>query len=266
MLQSAQSSVTPIARAGLISKGVVYCLLGLLAFMSAFEIGGQSGEGATKKGVFNLVEGVGGKWLLGVLAVGLFCYAAWRFIQAFRESRENEKATKKGGKVIRYVFSGLVYSLLAFYAARRFFGNGDKGGGDNTQQTVSELMSKPFGVWLVGLLGLAFVITGIYQVYYGLSEKYRKHVEDRGIHSGASHSLVRAGKIGYVARGIVWLLLAWMAFRAAFHANSSEAGNTGKAFHFLESASFGSYLLGALGIGLICYGVFNFIRARFERF
>lgn len=266
-LQSTKpSSVAPIARAGLISKGVVYCLLGALAFMSAFEIGGQSDEDANKKGVFNLIETVGGKWLLGVLAVGLFCYAAWRFIEAFKEGRETKGATKKGGKVIRYIFSGIVYFLLALYAAKRFFGNGDKSGGDNTQSTVSELMSKPFGDWLVGLLGVALAITGIYQIYYGLSEKYRKHVQELSLRSTASRNLLRAGKIGYVARGIVWLILAWLLFKASFQSDSREAGDTGKAFHFLETASFGSYLLGALGIGLICYGIFNFIRARFERF
>lgn len=266
-LQSAlpSSSVAPIARAGLISKGVVYCLLGALAFMSAFEIGGRSDEDATKKGVLNLIEGVGGKVLLGILALGLFCYTAWRLIQAFTEGRRSEGATKKSGKVIRYLFSAIGYFLFALYAANRFFGNGDKSGGDKTQSTVSELMSKPFGDWLAGLLGLALAITGIYQIYYGISGKYRKHVQDLSLHSTASRNLLRAGKIGYVARGIVWLILSWLLFKAAFQSDYGEAGNTGKAFHFLEAASFGSYLLGALGIGLICYGVFNFIRARFER-
>lgn len=260
------SAVTPIARAGLISKGVVYCLLGTLAFMSAFEIGGRSDEDASKKGVFDLIESVGGRWLLGVLALGLFCYAAWRFIEAFREGRQPKDATKKGSKVIRYLFSAIVYFLLALYAANRFFGNGDKGGGDKTQSTVSELMTKPFGDWLVGLLGLALAITGIYQIYYGISGKYRKHVQDLSLRSTASRNLLRAGTIGYVARGIVWLMLSWLLFRAAFQSDSGQAGDTSKAFHFLEGASFGSYLLGALGLGLVCYGVFNFIRARFERF
>jgi hypothetical protein len=260
------SSVTPIARAGLISKGVVYCLLGLLAFMAAFEIGGTSDKDASKKGVFDLIEGVGGKWLIGILALGLFCYTFWRVIQVFREARKSKGATKKSGKAIRYLFSAIVYFLLALYAARRFFGNGGKGGADSTQSTATELMSKPLGPWLVGLLGLALAITGVYQIFYGWSGKYRKHVQDMSLHSTASRNLLRAGKIGYVARGIVWLMLAWLLFRAAFESDSREAGDTSKAFHFLEGASFGSYLLGALGIGLVCFGVFNFVRARWERF
>jgi hypothetical protein len=75
-----------------------------------------------------------------------------------------------------------------------------------------------------------------------------------------------AGKIGYVARGIVWLVIGWLFTKAAFHKNSSEAGDTSEAFGFLAEASYGSYLLAGVGLGLICYGIFNFIRVRYETF
>ena len=78
--------------------------------------------------------------------------------------------------------------------------------------------------------------------------------------------LLIAGKTGYVARGIVWLIIGWMFSKAAIHSNSSEAGDTSKAFSFLQSGSYGSYLLGAVALGLIFYGILNFIRARHERF
>ncbi len=77
--------------------------------------------------------------------------------------------------------------------------------------------------------------------------------------------LLKSGKIGYVARGIVWLIIAWLFSKAAWFSNASEAGDTAEAFRFLEEASYGSYLLGALGLGLLCYGIFNFIRAFYEK-
>ena len=51
-----KSWVKPVAKAGLITKGLVYSLVGALAFMAAFEIGGKSNENADKKGVFNFIE------------------------------------------------------------------------------------------------------------------------------------------------------------------------------------------------------------------
>lgn len=259
------SSIAPIARTGLTAKGVVYCLLGVLAFMAAFEIGGQSNNEADKKGVFSMVESLGGKWFLGILAAGLLCYSAWRFVHAFNLRKEKEDKKKTATQMIRYSFSGLVYLSIAAYAIKRLFGNGDKNA-DGTHDAVSELMQKPMGAWGVGLLSLIMLGTGVYQIYYGLSEKYKKHVEGMSLHSSASKTLLLAGKIGYLARGIVWLIIAWLIMKAALHANSNEAGDTSKAFQFLESSSYGSYLLGALGLGVLCYGFFNFVRARYEKF
>ena len=127
-------------------------------------------------------------------------------------------------------------------------------------------LNHSFGQLVIGLAALVLAGVGIYQIYYGLSEKYRKHVQQLNLHSSRSSLLLRAGKAGYISRGIVWLIIAYLLLRAALHNNSSEAGDTGKAFEFIESSAFGSYLLGALGVGLIAYGVFNFIRARYETF
>ena len=75
-----------------------------------------------------------------------------------------------------------------------------------------------------------------------------------------------AGKIGYVARGIVWLIIGWLFVKAALEANASKAGDTEDAFQFLATASYGSYILGEFGMGLCFYGLFNLIRARYEPF
>ena len=89
---------------------------------------------------------------------------------------------------------------------------------------------------------------------------------DLGLHSTQAKTMLVAGKAGYISRGIVWLIIAWMLMKAAIRASSQEAGDTSKAFGFLESSPYGSYMLGALGLGLIGYGVFSFVRARYERF
>lgn len=256
--------IARIAKAGLIAKGIVYVTLGILGFMAAFELGSQSDGEAGRNGVFKFIkDSPGGGWLLGLLAAGLVCYSLWRFIQSFR--KEDGGKEIKPAKRVRYFLSGLAYLAVAFSAIKMDLGAGGSKG-DQNQQMAGELLSKPFGQWLVGIAALILAAIGIYQVFYGLSEKYKKHVEGMSTHSKASSILLSAGKTGYVARGIVWLIVAFLGLKAALHSNASEAGDTAKAFQFLESSSYGSYLLGALGIGLMAYGVFNFIRARYERF
>jgi len=78
--------------------------------------------------------------------------------------------------------------------------------------------------------------------------------------------MLMAGKIGYISRGVVWLIISFLTVRAAIHASSSETGGEAKAFRFVETSPFGSYLLATLGIGLLAYGLFCFVRARYEHF
>ncbi|MFL5809875.1 MAG: DUF1206 domain-containing protein [Flavisolibacter sp.] len=251
------------ARIGMIAKGIVYLTMGILAFMAAFEIAGTRDEEANRKGVFNFIRGnPAGTWLLGFVAAGLVCYGVWRIIQSFTTNDKKQK--KKWMKRSRYLFSGLSYLALAFTAIKIMFN--DQSNGDKNQQMSAQIMEKPYGGWLLILGALAFAATGMYQAWYGFANKYKKHVQDLDLKSTASSILLPAGKVGYVARGIVWLLLAFLLSRAAIHSNAHEAGDTGKAFEFVEASVFGSYILAALGLGLAAYGIFNFIRARWERF
>ena len=255
--------LTNVARVGLIAKGIVYVILGTLGFMAAFEIAGQSNNDTNKTGVFTSIkEFPGGMFVLGLLAAGLLCYSLWRGIQTFSNTDDPEK---KWSKRARYFFSGLVYLSLAFTAIQLIFKNRNDDG-DKNQYWASQILDHPLGQWLIGLAALILAAVGIYQIYYGLSEKYKKHVQQLKLQSSGSILLLRSGKVGYISRGIVWLILAYLFLKAAIHDNSSEAGDTGKAFSFIEASTFGSFLLGGLGIGLIAYGVFNFIRARYETF
>src|SRR5690349_19598430 len=107
------SWMTPMARIGLISKGVVYCLLGMLAFMAAFEISGLRDEQADKKGVVEFVQqSTGGNLMLALIVAGLICYSGWRLLEAFRKKRPGSENSI--GKKIRYAFSGLMYLSFAF--------------------------------------------------------------------------------------------------------------------------------------------------------
>ncbi len=248
--------VDSLARIGLTAKGCVYSLVGVLAFMAAFELAGTSDSSANQKGAFQLVKNSsGGSVLLSALTLGLVAYCIWRFIQAF-------SAQHKVVKKARYFFSGLAYAALAFTAMKLLFNSGSSG--SQKQEYLAEFLSKPKGEWLVGVIALILVAIGVYQVYYGLSEKYKKHVQQMNEKTQGSKLLLLSGKIGYPARGIVWLLLSFLLFKAVIESDKHGATDTGGVFTFVENGPFGSYMLAAIGIGLVAYGIFNFIRAKYE--
>jgi hypothetical protein len=258
-----RESIVTIAKTGLIAKGIVYLLLGAIAVMAAWDLGNTAGKEVNQKTAWSSVEDLpGGNILLIILAIGLLCYTVFRIIQTFRKhGPEKIKWTKR----VRYFFSAITYLLLTFSVAKFALEHGGKSK-DQNQQMASEMMTKPMGAWLVIAGGIIMALIGLYQLYYGLSEKYKKHVQSFQLQSSAASALTRSGKIGYAARGIVWLLISYLLILAGLHHNSSEAGDTGEAFQLLETSTLGTVFAGAIGLGLIAYGVFNFIRAKHDRF
>lgn len=256
------NSFRSLALAGLVAKGIVYCLLGVLLFMSAFHLNGKSTTETDNRGVFSFVEELpAGRILLAVIALGLLCYMVWRVIQAFGDTERKGKDVKGLAQRGRYLLSGLFYLSIAALAVKMIFS--DPANSDQKQNLASLLFAHSLGKIAAFAVALIFTGNGCYQVYYGLAEKFSKHIGANG-KMGSDKLINAAAKAGYTARGITWILIGWLFGNAAWHANAAEAGDSSKAFTALSESSYGIYMLAAMGLGLICYGVFNFIRARYE--
>lgn len=257
------TSFEKLARAGLAAKGIVYFILGILTLASVYNVMGAKTGDTDKQGVFTAVSDLpGGRLLLGIIAAGLVCYVLWRVIQAVADTAHKGNDGKGLAVRARYLVSGLAYATVA-YSAMRMAISDEKGSGGRIRESVAELLSKPFGQWLVGILACVFLGVGIYQIYYALSEKYQKHVTGTSSEENRKLMLV-AGKVGYVARGVVWALISWLLFKAAINSNSAEAGDTSKAFALVEKSDYGTMMLTVIAAGLILYGLFSILRAKNE--
>jgi hypothetical protein len=260
-----RSWLPKLARTGLISKGVVYCILGTLAFLAAFEIYDESTTYTGKEDVSRIIGHYTGECIIiALIAVGLLSFTAWRIMESISSSNHPYKEKTPAIRA-RYFFSGLVYFSVAVYAITYLFVNNGRSS-NGSSDIVTRLLLLPSGKLFVFICALCIAGIGIYQGYYGLSENYRKHVSKLNVSSKKTGILLRSARIGYISRGIVWLMIAFLLINAAVHSNAHQAGNSTRLFGFIERSPFGSYMLGILGLGLIFYGVFNFIRARYENF
>ena len=104
--------IKKMARTGFVAKGMVYLLTGVLAFLAAFNLGGQK---AGKLQVIDFLENQPfGKIILGALGIGLCCYALWRFIQSLQNPENINSDTKGTIKRVSFFISGLIYMALGF--------------------------------------------------------------------------------------------------------------------------------------------------------
>lgn len=254
--------IEKFARFGIAAKGAVYILIGVLAAMAAFGEGGSTGG---RKNAFEWVlQQPFGQILLGLVIIGLLGYVTWRMIMAFMDPDGNGTDAKGMAKRAGFFISGLTYLFFAFSAARMLFsqlGSGGSGGGRET--LIAKALQQPFGQILVGIFAAIVIGKGLYQLYRGFTGKFKEHVNERTMSHQEHEVYTRSGRVGYIARGIVFAILGYFLVQAALQSDASEAGGTGQALSFLSSTG-GPYIMGAVAIGLAAYGVFMFVKSKYR--
>ncbi|QHJ08094.1 DUF1206 domain-containing protein [Hymenobacter busanensis] len=260
---SASSGLRTLARFGFAAKGIVYLLLGILAVLAA--TGSRGGRTADKQQVLQTIQNMPlGRWLLGLVALGLAGYVVWRLTQAFRDTENKGHDAKGLAQRASFAFSGLIYAGLAYYAGKAAFENtaaGAGSGGNTRQSVVATLLEQPYGQWLVGAAALGVIGAGLYQIYRAYSGSFAKHVNSSQLPASQQRLVHRMGQVGYTARGVVWGILGYFLLQAARHANPNEAQDTEAAFDWLGAMGPGVLLVVALGF--VCYGLYMLVRAKY---
>jgi hypothetical protein len=257
-----------LARTGLVAKGVSYGLVGVLAVALALGAGGQatSRQGALEKLASNGL----GKVVLALLAIGFAAYAIWRFVQAVAEREdpgdgETKGAAKKWGKRAGYVGRGLIYAGLTASTVKILLGSG--GGQSQTgkaHKTTAMVLSWPAGTWLVGIAGAVVVGVGLWNLYRGVARKFEDRWRTGEMGEQARKWGARAGLVGHVARAVVFSLIGIFLAKAAIDYNPKDAIGLDGALRKLSDAGYGPYLLGLTAAGLVAYGLYCFVDARYR--
>ncbi len=245
-------------RIGLVARGFVYCLLGVLALSLA--LGGTSqGDQVDQRGALEeLAERPMGRPLLAALAAGFVAYALWRVLRAINgeggEKPDAKSRTIDAAKVA-------VYLSFTYYAAKLALG--DDGGDDRTEQEfTARLMENGTGRWVVGLAGVVVVGVGAYQCWRGVEQKFRKRLTE--LVGEERKAVVTVGVIGHVARGIVIGVAGALVIRAAVKFDPSQPVGIDAALKEVVSHSYGPALLSAVALGVVAFGLYSFAEAKYR--
>lgn len=243
-------------RAGLVAYGAVHLLIAWLALQLAF--GNNEGEASNKGAMRQLAEQAFGEVLIWAIAVGMFLLVIWRLLEAgFGHSDEEGKKRwlKRGVSLGKAV----IYSVVGYTAVTVALGAGSDSKG---RSTTAKLMDLPAGQWLVGLIGVGIIVYGGVLIRNGLSEKFKEHLTAEGKSGDVGTAYVWFGKAGYVAKGIAIGIVGGLFVYAALSHEPKKSGGLDDALHTVLEQPFGPILLGVIAIGIGCYGLFCFARAR----
>ena len=248
-----------LARLGYASKAVVYGIIGVLAFGAAFGLS----RATDQEGAFlAILRQPFGTFLLVIIALGLLGYAVWRTVQAIADP----EGKGKGMKGIAYrswlVSRGVFHGYLALEALR--FARRQVSGGNDAEHWLGRIMDQPFGKWLVVFTGLGVAGYGIGQIVAAFVAKLDKRLRLSGLSTGRRRWLLAISRYGLAARGVVFAIIGYFVMQAGLHQQPSQARDVGEALRALAQGREGSWFLAVVALGLISYGGYELIKARYR--
>lgn len=248
-----------LARAGLTARGIIYILIGLVAFLVAI---GQTKREADQTGALQLLAGKPyGMVLLWLLAIGFVAYALWRLSEAaFGVTGEGNGA----GPRLKSLGRAIVYAFFASVTVKVISGTANNQSRQQ-QDLTAKVMQHSGGRWLVGIVGIVVVIVGLVLITEGLRRKFLKLLQLSGLSLTARSVVTWLGTIGTTARGIVFALAGVLVVDAAVTHKAARSGGIDKALLTLRDQPFGEILLILAALGLIIFGVYGLCEARWRK-
>ncbi len=247
-----------LARAGYAARGVVYLLLGALALTSALWGGGSEDTSGALSGLLDLPFG---RVLVGLIAFGLLGYVLWKLAQGLLDADgvgdDAKGVLARAGQLV----SAGVNLFLMLTAARLAINGGGAGGGNGEEKASAWLIQQPFGPFLLGLVACGVLAAGAVQIWYGATDGYRKRLSLPHAHRSWMEKVC---KFGLIARGVVLLIIGGFLFYAAWTVSPEHAGGTAEALDYVHSLPFGRWLYGLIALGLVAFGAYGLIEARYR--
>ena len=259
--ETAEDAWEKVARIGYVVSGLVHFLIGVLALQLAL---GDTDKQADQTGALSaLAKEPFGATVLWISVVGFVALGAWQLAKAAHVGQAQHTDSSTTGDRLKAIGRAVVYFALAAAAFSWTSGAGSSSS-NQTQGLTADLLKVPAGQLLVGAIGLAIIGVGIYHVVKGWREKFLEDLTR--LPSGHAGRGTRwAGKIGYVAKGIALGIVGGLFITAAVQHDASEASGLDGAMHTLKESPAGTVLLVLVAIGLMAFGVYCFVRARYGR-
>ncbi|WP_284974950.1 DUF1206 domain-containing protein [Arthrobacter sp. efr-133-TYG-104] len=244
-----------VARAGYAVSGILHVLIGVIALQLAV---GRGGEADVTGAISQMASEPAGPFLLWTCFAACAALALWQLgnaILGYRRGVDNKVSKRLSAAGQAVVYAALAATLISFVVGK------DKNSRESTTDVTASLMKVPFGTAILIAVGAGIMITGIVFGVRGFTRSFKKDLalsskkEDRDFQ-------LSVGVIGYVAKGIALLLVGLLVVIATVTARPEQSTGLDGSLKALREQPYGPYLLGAVALGLIAYGLFLMVKAK----
>jgi Domain of Unknown Function (DUF1206) len=248
-----------MARAGFAVSGVLHFLVGSIAIRLA--MGGQ-GKADVSGAVAELASQPAGPILLWSSFAACVALAIWQTSDAIFDFN-HLPPRKKLGRKLKAAGQAVVFAAFAVTLASFASGAG-KDNSKSASDLTAALMKAPGGIVLLIVVGAAVAVTGIVYAVRGFRKSFEKNLRMPAPRTQRT-AVTALGVTGYAAKGVALLLVGLLIIIATVSAHPEESTGLDGGLKALRDQPFGIYLLAAVAIGLICYGVLQVVRAKLAK-
>lgn len=249
-----------IARFGLATRGTLYFVVALLALQIA---AGDYSENADREGALQAVARQPlGRALVAILALGLGAYALWRLVEGVVNPQDRDDDAKGWTMRAAEIGRAAIYVTGVVTAVRVVLGT--TSGSSQESDWTARILDWPLGVWIVALVGAALIGVGLYNMYRGVSRKFRKKLDTREMGRLEERWACRIAVAGLLGKGLIFGLVGAFLVRAAIKYDATTGVGLDGALKAVASKGYGPFALVVFAAALMMFGAFSFIEARYR--
>jgi len=240
-----ESKFVWLARFGFVTRGLLYIVIAWLVI--------ANGRTEDLTGAMEYLGHGVGRGLMIFLVAGMTGYGLWRVSDAAFGMDSGRHHAKAWRRRVAAATSGGIYLFLAYKALRIMLGERGEVGG--VRQNAAKALHLPAGDLALGIAAAVLAGAGIIQLWKVWSCSFLHHLDE-----AARRPFARwLGRIGYAARGVIFLTIAWLLTRAALDHSAAEAGGLEQALDTLRGP-----LQFPVAAGLALFGLYSLVEARYR--
>jgi hypothetical protein len=251
-------------RAGFVARAVTYGVIGGITM--ALAVGAGAAPAApNQQGALDLIARAPlGRVAVAVAAVGLLAYALWKLGQAvFGQGPEGGGGSGFKDRIAN-AGGGIVY--LAFFAvAIRILLGSSSGGSNGPSKAAGGVLGWPGGAVIVGVAGGVLIAISLVQIYDAWRGSFAEESKLREMGPLERRAFMVLGRVGLIARALVFGLVGYFALETAIDYNPRDAVGLDGALARVHHEPFGPWLLGLVAAGLLVFAAYSLLDARYRR-
>ncbi|GAA4842699.1 DUF1206 domain-containing protein [Actinomycetospora corticicola] len=246
-----------LGRVGLAAYGLVHLLVGGIAVQIALSGGGQ----ADQQGALSAIAGEPfGVVVIVVIVLGLVAFGVWQSLAAiagYRWASGWDRAQKRIGSGAR----ALAVLGVAVLGVRLLVTGSSGSSTGGSQEATAGVLALPGGRVLIALVALVVLIAAGATAWTGIRRDFLEELDRSRLPASAQRPTVWLGVAGHVLRAVAFAVMGVLFGLAAFTADPRQAGGLDAALKTLAGQPFGVFLLLAVALGFIAFGLYLFAEA-----